>query len=129
MEQQIHRAMERYWHGYDYLTAEESDGGITHEHLRKWHVLQELQDRNETLFYRALVENFVEMAPIMYVFKFAMTISSTFILLCCAPMNQSIQQNIRHPLHYVQLYAYSRTRVHVLSSFLSPSTWDDIQCR
>lgn len=67
MEQQIQRCMERYTYGHDYLSHEEQlSGGITHDHLRKWHVLQELQDRNETLFYRLLADNFVEMAPVIY---------------------------------------------------------------
>lgn len=39
---------------------------VTAENIRKWKVLQELQDRNETLFYKVLVENFVDMAPIVY---------------------------------------------------------------
>lgn len=39
---------------------------VTAENIRKWKVLQELQDRNETLFYKVLMENFVEMAPIVY---------------------------------------------------------------
>ena len=35
-------------------------------HDRKWKVLQSVQDRNETLFYRLLMDNFYEMAPIIY---------------------------------------------------------------
>ena len=67
MEQQIERCMERYSYGHDYISHEEElSGGIRHDDLRKWHVLQELQDRNETLFYRLLLENFVEMAPVIY---------------------------------------------------------------
>ena len=34
--------------------------------IRKWNVLQGLQDRNETLFYRILMDNFDKMAPIIY---------------------------------------------------------------
>jgi malate dehydrogenase (decarboxylating) len=67
MDQQVKRSMERYWHGDDYLTVEEETlGGITHEHLRKWHVLDEVHQRNETLYYKMLAENFTEMAPIVY---------------------------------------------------------------
>jgi malate dehydrogenase (decarboxylating) len=67
MEQQVKRSMERYWRGDDYLTVEEeTQGGITHEHLRKWHVLDEVHQRNETLYYKMLSENFTEMAPIIY---------------------------------------------------------------
>lgn len=67
MEQQKARALDRYWHGQDYIDPSQIEsGGVTHEHTRKWLYLQELQDRNETLFYRLLCEHFVEMAPIIY---------------------------------------------------------------
>ena len=45
--------------------AQVEDGGLTHEHTRKWKSLQELQDRNEQMFYHVLQQNFVEMAPIV----------------------------------------------------------------
>jgi len=40
--------------------------GVKPDNIRKWKVLQSLQDRNETLFYRLLMNNFYEMAPIIY---------------------------------------------------------------
>ncbi|KDD76796.1 malic enzyme [Helicosporidium sp. ATCC 50920] len=67
LEQQMDKVMDQYWHGSDFIDPSQvSEGGITHEHTRKWTALTELQDRNETLFYRVLMDNFVEMAPIIY---------------------------------------------------------------
>jgi malate dehydrogenase (decarboxylating) len=43
-----------------------STTGITDDDLRKWQVLSDLQDRNETLFYKLLVDNFPEMSRIVY---------------------------------------------------------------
>ena len=58
--------------------------GVSPDNIRKWNVLQSVQDRNETLFYRylwskqkkiskefsplfrILMDNFIEMAPIIY---------------------------------------------------------------
>jgi len=34
--------------------------------MDKWLALQALQDRNETLFYKVLIDNIEEMAPIVY---------------------------------------------------------------
>ena len=67
MEEQIERNMKRYNSGSSGLVTEDAHlSGVTPEQLRKWLVLQELQDRNETLFYRLLIENFVDMAPVIY---------------------------------------------------------------
>jgi malate dehydrogenase (decarboxylating) len=50
MEAQVRRVMERYQSGHDYLTVdEEADSGVTHERLRRWHVLQEVQVRVTTV--------------------------------------------------------------------------------
>ena len=52
-------------HGHGDMQPEE--GGVTtEEDTRKWRMLQALQDRNATLFYRILLDNFVKMAPIVY---------------------------------------------------------------
>merc|ERR1719232_1675404 len=40
--------------------------GVKPDDIRKWNVLQSLQDRNETLFYKILMDNFDDMAPIIY---------------------------------------------------------------
>jgi len=52
MEEQVQRVMENYWHHTDPLD--------------KYTFLIGLADRNETLFYRVLMENLLEMTPVMY---------------------------------------------------------------
>lgn len=67
MGNQVERWMEEYKYGRDYIDPEHvKDEGITHEDCRRWKVLQELQDRNEQMFYHILLANFKEMAPIIY---------------------------------------------------------------
>jgi malate dehydrogenase (oxaloacetate-decarboxylating)(NADP+) len=52
MEEQVQRVMENYWHHSDPLD--------------KYTFLIGLADRNVTLFYRVLMENLLEMTPVMY---------------------------------------------------------------
>jgi len=40
--------------------------GVNPDDIRRWNVLQQLQDRNETLFYKILGDEFKDMAPIIY---------------------------------------------------------------
>jgi len=42
------------------------NSGVKPDDIRKWNVLQNLQDRNETLFYRLIRDEFSTMAPIIY---------------------------------------------------------------
>jgi len=64
MEAQIERLQDDYFHGKDWVDL--NDPSVTRDHVRKWRVLSELKDRNETLFYKLMVDNFTDIAPIVY---------------------------------------------------------------
>ncbi|KAK9792672.1 hypothetical protein WJX73_006593 [Symbiochloris irregularis] len=67
MRMQVERWLDEFKYGRDYIDpANVKDEGITHEDCRRWKVLQELQDRNEQMFYHILLDSFEEMAPIIY---------------------------------------------------------------
>jgi len=63
--------MEEYRMGWAERALREPDdeiikSGVNPDNIRKWKVLQSVQDRNETLFYKILMDHFFEMAPIIY---------------------------------------------------------------
>lgn len=64
MEAQIERLQSDYFQGRDWIDLD--DPSVTAHHVRKWRVLSELKDRNETLFYKLLLDNFTDIAPIVY---------------------------------------------------------------
>lgn len=71
VEEQETVIMEEYRQGWAARAETEPDdeiikSGVSPDNIRKWKVLQSVQDRNETLFYRLLTDNFYEMAPIIY---------------------------------------------------------------
>ena len=57
--------MDRFHHGIS-RKMPPAGSGISEEDVRKWQLLRNLHDRNETLYYRILIENFPIMAPIIY---------------------------------------------------------------
>lgn len=71
MDEQEEYIMAEYLQGWAARAEQEPDdeiisSGVNPDNIRKWKVLQSVQDRNETLFYRLLMDNFFEMAPIIY---------------------------------------------------------------
>lgn len=61
---QIERIMQEYNEGIAHVAPE--DDTVTPENIRKWKALESLQNRNEVLFYKILLDNFEDMAPIVY---------------------------------------------------------------
>ncbi|XP_004306814.1 PREDICTED: NAD-dependent malic enzyme 59 kDa isoform, mitochondrial [Fragaria vesca subsp. vesca] len=61
-EQQYARFMESY-RSLEKNTAGQPEGVIA---LAKWRILNRLHDRNETLYYRVLIDNIKDFAPIIY---------------------------------------------------------------
>ena len=61
---QIERFMKEYESGIAHVAPE--DETVTPENIRKWKALESLQNRNEVLFYKILLDNFEAMSPIVY---------------------------------------------------------------
>ncbi|XP_039139780.1 LOW QUALITY PROTEIN: NAD-dependent malic enzyme 59 kDa isoform, mitochondrial [Dioscorea cayenensis subsp. rotundata] len=61
-EQQYDRFMDSY-RSLEHNTKGEREGIVA---LAKWRILNRLHDRNETLYYRVLIDNIKEFAPIIY---------------------------------------------------------------
>lgn len=71
IEEQSEVIMQEYNTGWAARAAQNPDdeilkSGVKPDDIRKWNVLQGLQDRNETLFYKILMDHFDNMAPIIY---------------------------------------------------------------
>ncbi|KAJ7530200.1 hypothetical protein O6H91_15G084700 [Diphasiastrum complanatum] len=58
--------IDRFMNSYRDLQHTTSDGPDDSLALRKWRILNRLHDRNETLYYKVLIDNIMEFAPIIY---------------------------------------------------------------
>lgn len=65
IEQQETKLVDQFRYGVE-KKAPPADSAITEDHIRKWCLLRDLHDRNETLYFKMLVDHFAEMAPIVY---------------------------------------------------------------
>lgn len=71
MDQQAELYQQEYQLGFMEMASRDPDdetlkSGVTPQMIRKMKVLQNLQDRDETLFYHLVMNNIEEMAPIIY---------------------------------------------------------------
>nr|AIW62930.1 malate dehydrogenase [Saccharina japonica] len=71
MEEQTAKVLEEYREGaWDKAARDPNDemvsAGLTPDNIRKWEYLTGIQGQNETLYYRVLMDNFAEMASVVY---------------------------------------------------------------
>ncbi|CBN77654.1 malate dehydrogenase [Ectocarpus siliculosus] len=71
MEEQTAKVLEEYREGsWDKAARDPNDemvqAGLTPDNIRKWEYLKGIQGQNETLFYRVVMDNFAEMASVVY---------------------------------------------------------------
>lgn len=71
LEEQVTKTLDEFREGmWDQAARDPGDemikAGLTPDNIRKWRFLSDIQENNETLFYRTLIDNFEEMASIVY---------------------------------------------------------------
>jgi len=71
LQEQTNIIMDEFEKGWAARAAQDPEdeiikSGVNPDFIRKWKVLQSVQDRNETLYYSIILNNFKEMAPIIY---------------------------------------------------------------
>ena len=71
MEDQEENVMREFNQGWALRAALEPEdeiinSGVNPDDIRKWMVLNNVHDRNQTLYYRLLMEHFARMSPIIY---------------------------------------------------------------